>query len=172
MLKSKHCKGAAYRVVAIKSFVDVEREHQKGQTRDVAFETEIPADLIAHAASGGATVALPSGFNPTLKAERKFNADWLQKYIAEGEQVFAVRYRIVNLSGGGLRSWLGETRKPDYGQMYRANDGYGLYSTDQDALVEEDEDEMEDEEEVIMKDKSLTKEELARLSSLLLVRDE
>jgi hypothetical protein len=134
MLSSKECKGTAYMAVALKSFVDAEVEHQKGNENTILIESEIPV-IEGVAAAGG--IALPLSLDPKLRGERKFVADWIQTHVADGEQVFAIRYRTIKLK----KAWFPRTQNSDaeYGEMLKAQWGHGVFGQDKAEEAEDEE---------------------------------
>ena len=143
LLATKDCKGKAYMVVAIRTFLDADIEARRGTNSAVVVESEAPVAeaLNAAAVASGAPPLLPEEANPKVKVEKKLSAAWLQKNVAEGEQVFAVRCRVVQ----SRRKWVpwSEDKPADFGQMHRGAAAHGIFGPGGDDDADEVEIELE-----------------------------
>jgi len=159
MLATKQCKGTAYMVVAIKSFIDAEVEYKRGNQNTVVLRTELPvAETVA--ALGGGMPVIQQNANPTIVVERSFKADWLQKNTADGEQVFAIRYRIIKMKRAGSLISRSREQMAEYGGVHRVDWGHGVMGKDdeEEFVFEDDEaqqDDSHDEEEAAMVDNDI-----------------
>ncbi|MCJ1279482.1 hypothetical protein MMC21_007306 [Puttea exsequens] len=138
LLASRDCKGVAYMVVAVKTIMDAEVEAQRGYNQAVVINAEVPISQITTAALMGSGVPappVPDNISPMIQVEKKLSADWLQRNVAEGERIFAIRCRVIR----SRKKWVpwAENKPAEYGQMHRVAPAHGIFgASEEDADVE------------------------------------
>jgi len=122
-----------YMVVGFKAAVDADVHKSFGEKQSISLQMAFPARAAVQAASHG-TVDLGDAVDGKVEAEggREKNMNTSAKML--GEQIFAIRYRILELN---LKS---ETEPMKHGQIVRVKHDEGVYSGDGKELVFEDDD--------------------------------
>lgn len=139
--------GKGYMVVGIKTCLSAELEIKRDGHKENEANVAVPAGAIASAALHGA-ISPASIPNPSLEGSYIVHANWLARNVAEGEQIFALQYRQINLK---KHFFSGKPSSADYGRIKMVDWGDGVYGGDsqgRDVVYEDDgTDNEEDEEE-------------------------
>lgn len=147
----KLCGGTAYMIVGFKTVVDGTIKVERGQSHGLEGHAELPLGAAVTSATYGA-VNLGSWANPGVGAGKVVSADWVARNEIEGEQIFAIQYRVVRLQREG-KLWSNK-KTGQLMAIHVADFQDGIYGDDDDedsvskeAIYEDDDEEESDEEE-------------------------
>ncbi|KAH8601200.1 hypothetical protein B0O99DRAFT_681232 [Bisporella sp. PMI_857] len=89
------------------------RSPKRNDHKENEASVAVPAGTIVGAASQGAInpASIP---NPSLEGSRSVNVDWLARNVAEGEQIFVLQYRQINLK---KHFFFSKPSSADYGRI-------------------------------------------------------
>ena len=152
-----------YMVVGLKNIFNGTMERAFQKFRHLNADVSLPIGTAVWAASSGA-LNLGSAVDPKAEFGKHSTAKWAAFSQIEDEQIFAVQYRIIELSEGLISCW--GKPKLKIGGVMEFQDGVfgeGEHSRFQKkAVLEEDDEEHSsdnDEGELVLSDKSLRDEE-------------
>ena len=125
-------KGKGYMIVGFKTAADASMSSKEVAQRTTKLGVEFPANQVAAAASHGAVQASDIA-NPQINISSTADAVVANSAQMVGEQIFAVRYRIVTLKRKHHRESV------DYGDVKRVNVEDGVYgSEEKEPIFDED----------------------------------
>ena len=165
--------GVAYMVVGIKSAVDAEHATEGQFGSRTALMIGLPTDAIATAASHG-MVTLGQSADIDVNSSRARGQAFESAATMDGEQVFAIRYRLVKLK----KNFLGRQEPDvDYGSVKRVAVEAGVYSDvvegreevseDEDENDHDDNDDEYDSDEDVALSEKLLKHEMNKRSDIV-----
>lgn len=127
-------RGRGYMIVAFKTCVDGEIESDLSRNKAIQGQGTLPVSSIANAASHG-TFVMDDTLNPSASARTASGVSWRSKAIAQGEQIFAIQYRLVKLKKHFLASGSSPSLQPLQTVSYED----GIFGDDdKDAVYEDD----------------------------------
>lgn len=164
--------GVAYMVVGVKSALDAEHAVDRQFGNRKALTVGLPTAAVVSAASHG-TVNLGPGADVDVNVERVRGRAFESAGTMDGEQVFALRYRVLTLKKKLFLA--GQGVDVDYGSVKRVAFEDGVYgdveggreeiSEDEDDDDDDDDDE-DDDDDIALNDK-LMKREIKKRSDIM-----
>lgn len=142
LMQSKDAKGKAYMAVGLKSCVNGEMGKERKYEKVTKVEIAMPTDTIVTAASHGIINPGPQ-FNVEAKKGQGNKEEASTSARMRGEQIFAVRYRILTLEKTKNKDKQMTEEHAEYGDVLRVQyeNGVFSYTTDEhnDFIFEDDE---------------------------------
>ena len=121
-LLRKQKNGRAYMIVGLKTAVDGEFKSDTKVHTTATIKAALPAGAVAQAVSHG-TVNPGDKADPQGKFGKDHEASRVTSFGMVGEQIFAVRYRLISLK----RPRHGKDEQVNYGEVFRVPETDGVY---------------------------------------------
>jgi hypothetical protein len=127
ILRKNH--GKAYMITSVKTFVDADINTIRGRAREYNAKLNVPVSSIV--SSGALPIDI---MDPSVGAKIVKSTHWKTSHVAEGEQIYAIQYRLVEREG----SWRWK-KEPEYTVGTTERHAFGTFhpgsATEEDRII-------------------------------------